>query len=163
MTARLNHVGLLEDPISHLVRIEAWLAKSSLDHTLLALVKLRASQLNGCGYCLHMHTGEALRGGEAVERIALVGAWGETTLFSPAEQAALAWTDAVTRLGPGGAEDSLYTALLEHFSPPQIASLTLAIGMINLWNRLAVSFRAEHPRRPLTRVTEASRPEAEPS
>lgn len=152
MPARLDYVSLLGDLLPHLRQIEEALARSSLGHDLITLVKLRASQLNGCGYCIHMHTGEALRAGEAIERIALTGAWEETSVFSPAERAALAWTDAVTRLGPHGPSDALYQALEEHFSPAEIAHLTLAIGMINLWNRLAVPLRAEHPRHPLTRL-----------
>lgn len=152
MTARLDYASLLGDLLPHLLQIEAALAKSSLGRDLVTLVKLRASQINGCGYCVHMHTGEALRSGEAIERIALTAAWQETSVFSPAERAALAWTDAVTRLGPEGPSDALFRALQEHFSPAEIARLTLAIGMINLWNRLGVALRTEHPRQPLTRL-----------
>lgn len=161
MTARLDYAALLGDTLPHLLRIEETLAKSPLGHDLVTLIKLRASQLNGCGYCIHMHTGEAIRSGEAIERIALTGAWEETSVFSAAERAALAWADAVTTLGPHGPSDALYVALQEHFSPPEIAHLTLAIGMINLWNRLAVSFRAEHPRRALTRARPQTTLEAE--
>lgn len=160
MTARLDYAGILGDTLPHLLRVEQALAKSSVGHDLITLVKLRASQLNGCGYCIHMHTGEALRSGEAIERITLTAAWEETSVFTPAERAALAWTDAVTTLGPNGPSDASYRALQEHFTPEQIANLTLAIGMINLWNRLAIPFRAEHPRRPLTRLPH---PETTPS
>jgi AhpD family alkylhydroperoxidase len=112
---------------------------------LLELVKIRASQINKCAFCLHMHTRDARKGGESEERIYLLEAWRESPLYTERERAALAWTEALTLLPQTGAPDDVYAALTAQFSEPEIAKLTLAIGAINMWNRFGVGFHLVHP------------------
>jgi AhpD family alkylhydroperoxidase len=116
-----------------------------LDVGLMHLVKLRASQINGCSYCVEMHSREARRDGETETRLYLVAAWKESPLFSERERAALAWTETVTTISDNGVPDDLYTRTLEHFSEEELVKLTVVIGMINTWNRLCISFHAIHP------------------
>jgi AhpD family alkylhydroperoxidase len=149
MQPRLDFYTLLKPSIQHLLGIEKALADAELPPALIKLVKLRASQLNGCGYCLHLHVTEALAAGEAIERLGLVAAWRESTLFSARERAALRWTEEVTLLAGQPPSDAAYAELEAHFSAQEIAQLTLAVGMINLWNRMAVALRAVHPDKPL--------------
>jgi AhpD family alkylhydroperoxidase len=115
--------------------------KGSLGNTLLDLVNIRASQLNGCALCLDMHCKEAKIHGERELRIYHVPIWRESPLFSDAEKAALEWTEAVTRLSDHGVDDEVYDRVRAQFSEDQISELTFAIGVINLWNRLNISFR----------------------
>lgn len=116
-----------------------------LEMSLLHLVKLRASQINGCSYCVEMHSREAREDGESEKRLYLVAAWRESPLFSERERAAFAWTEAVTRVAEGGVPDALYAATREQFSEEDLVRLTVAISMINTWNRLSVAFRGIHP------------------
>jgi AhpD family alkylhydroperoxidase len=116
-----------------------------LEPGLLHLVKLRASQINGCSYCVDMHTKEAMRDGETQQRVFLVSAWKESPLFSERERAALAYTEAVTLISNAGVPDALYEEALKHFSEEELVKLSVAIGMINVWNRLCVPFHAIHP------------------
>ncbi|MBW8910140.1 MAG: carboxymuconolactone decarboxylase family protein [Mesorhizobium sp.] len=119
--------------------------KCGLDAGLMHLVKLRASQINGCSYCVEMHSREARRDGETETRLYLVAAWKESPLFSERERAALAWTETVTNISDNGVPDDLYARTLEHFSEEELVKLTVVIGMINTWNRLCISFHAIHP------------------
>jgi len=123
-----------------LVGVENYVRESGLEHGLLELVKLRASQINGCGFCVDMHAGDARRAGETERRLHAVAVWRETPFFSPRERAALAWTEALTRLSQQPALDADFTALREHFSEREMVDLSLAISAINSWNRLAVGF-----------------------
>ena len=116
-----------------------------LEKSLLHLIKLRASQINGCSFCVEMHSREARRDGETEQRLYLVVAWKESPLFSERERAAFAWTEAVTRIADGGVSDELYEKTLKHFSEEELTKLTVAVGMINIWNRISVSFHALHP------------------
>ncbi|TIU25328.1 MAG: carboxymuconolactone decarboxylase family protein [Mesorhizobium sp.] len=116
-----------------------------LEASLMHLVKLRASQINGCSYCVEMHSREARRDGETETRLYLVAAWKESPLFSERERAAFAWTETVTNISGNGVPDDLYARTLEHFSEEELVKLTVVIGMINTWNRLCVSFHAIHP------------------
>ncbi|MGX8013116.1 carboxymuconolactone decarboxylase family protein [Mesorhizobium sp. ORM8.1] len=116
-----------------------------LDAGLMHLVKLRASQINGCSYCVEMHSREARRDGETEARLYLVAAWKESPLFSERERAALAWTETVTTISDNGVPDDLYASTLEHFSEEELVKLTVVTGMINTWNRLCISFHAIHP------------------
>ncbi|TIS55403.1 MAG: carboxymuconolactone decarboxylase family protein [Mesorhizobium sp.] len=116
-----------------------------LEASLLHLIKLRASQINGCSYCVEMHSREARHDGETEQRLYLVSAWKESPLYSERERAAFAWTEAVTMIADGGVSDALYAETLEHFSEEELVKLTVAMGMINTWNRLCVSFHAMHP------------------
>ncbi len=118
---------------------------SGLEHSLLHLVKLRASQINGCSFCVDMHSREAMRDGESRQRVFLVSAWKESPLYSGRERAAFAYTEAVTLIAGQGVPQPLYEATLKHFSEEELVKLTVAIGMINVWNRLCVSFHALHP------------------
>jgi AhpD family alkylhydroperoxidase len=108
-------------------------------------VKTRASQINGCAYCLEMHTREARAAGETEARLHLLAAWAESSLYTPRERAALAWTEALTRVSETHAPDEAWQAVAAEFSEAEIVDLTVAIGMINTWNRLAVGFRLAHP------------------
>lgn len=116
---------------------------SGLDHALLELVKLRASYLNGCAYCVDMHTKDARAAGETEQRLYAVPVWRETPFFTPRERAALAYTETVTRIGDAGVPDDVYAEAREHFDEAALVALTVAIITINGWNRLSVSFRTE--------------------
>jgi AhpD family alkylhydroperoxidase len=118
---------------------------SGLDHRLLELIKTRASQINGCAYCIHMHTADARRRGESEERLYLLSAWRESPLYDARERAALAWTEALTLIAATQAPDDVYEEVRRHFSELELVNLTVAIGMINVWNRICVGFRAVHP------------------
>jgi len=146
MTPRLNEpFKLALAPIKAMQTLEVALAASGLDHNLLELVKLRASQINGCAFCIHMHTTDLRRHGESEMRLYMLNAWRESTLYSPRERAALAWTEALTRLAETGAPDADYALVKAEFTDAEQVNLTLAIGAINVWNRLQVGFRAAHP------------------
>jgi len=131
--------------------IEQWLAfgnavhKSGLEDSLMELVKIRASQINGCAMCLHMHTAGARKHGETEERLYLLDAWRESPLYTPRERAALAWTEALTLLPETHAPDAVYKELSAHFTEREQVHLTLLIVAINGWNRINVGFRAVHP------------------
>lgn len=112
----------------------------AIDSRLRALVEIRVSQINGCGYCVITHTKEAREAGETQQRLDALPVWAETRFFSDAERAALVWTETVTRIGENGAPQSLYDDLTKHFSPEEIANLTMTIALMNAWNRLAISF-----------------------
>ncbi|MGC4017592.1 MAG: carboxymuconolactone decarboxylase family protein [Luteolibacter sp.] len=135
------------DPAGYqaVLKLEMHIRNSGIDPTLWELVKLRASQINGCAYCIDMHSKEARGKGETEQRIYLLNAWRESPLYTDAERAVLAWTEAVTLISQTHAPDEVYEELARHFSEEQITQITIAIGMINLWNRLAISFRAIHP------------------
>ena len=132
--------------VKSLQEAQAHIEASSLDYSLIELVKMRASQINGCGYCLHMHSRDARAAGESEERLHLLAGWRESSLYSERERAALAWSEAVTRLEQTGAPDAEFEALKAHFTEAEIVNLTLAVAMINLWNRVAVPLRTQHPR-----------------
>jgi AhpD family alkylhydroperoxidase len=124
--------------------IEAWLA-TSVDPKLLALIKTRASQINGCAYCLHLHSAEARKLGERDARLLLLDAWQESALYTDRERAALAWTEALTRIAETHAPDDVYDDVRRHFDEQELVALSIAIAMINAWNRLAIGARAQHP------------------
>jgi AhpD family alkylhydroperoxidase len=145
MTQRLNYYGLAQKPLELLLGIEKYLGESSLEHRLLHLVKMRASQINGCAYCLHMHSADALKEGEDAKRLFLLDAWEESNLYTPRERAALRWTEALTRVAETHAPDEDFAELKAHFSDQEIADLTIAVGMINTWNRISIGLRSEHP------------------
>lgn len=119
--------------------------KSGLEKRLLHLVKLRASQINGCAYCIDMHVKESLADGIPAQHLHMLAAWRESPLYSPRDRAALEWIESVTLISQTGIPDSAYAAVTTEFSPEEIAKLTIAIGTINVWNRIAVSSRMLHP------------------
>jgi AhpD family alkylhydroperoxidase len=124
--------------------VEVYLARAGLPKRLIQLVKMRASQINGCAYCLDVHSKDARKAGESEQRLYLLNAWRESPLFSPAERAALGWTEALTNIAQTRAPDADYEGLRPHFSDKEIVDLTYLIGMINFWNRLAVGMRYVH-------------------
>ncbi len=119
--------------------------ESGLAPRLIHLIKLRASIINGCAYCVDMHTKESLKDGLSVQWVSLVSVWREAAIFTDAERAVLGWVDAVTLLPETGAPDDAYQAVRAHFSETEVARITVVIGVINVWNRIAVSFRSQHP------------------
>jgi AhpD family alkylhydroperoxidase len=141
MEARLDYAKLAPDAMRALYSLGAYLAKCGLEHPLLELVKIRASQINGCAYCIDMHTKDARAAGETEQRIYALNAWRETPFFSGRERAALAWTEAVTRIGEG-VNDALFAEASGQFSEKELADLTWAVAAINAWNRVAISFRS---------------------
>ena len=146
MTTRLpNHFRHAPDGIKALLALEASIAASGLEQAIIELVKMRASQINGCAYCLHMHASDARRAGETEMRLYLLNGWRESTLSTARERAALAWTEALTRVADTGAPDADYALIDAEFSDAEKVQLTLLIGAINLWNRVQVGFRAAHP------------------
>ncbi|WP_090563090.1 carboxymuconolactone decarboxylase family protein [Belnapia rosea] len=145
MSLRLNPAEAHPTLYKALITLEGHIRQSGLPHGLMELVKTRASQINGCAFCIDMHGRNAMKTGETPLRLLLLSAWRESSLYTAQERAALAWTEAVTLLPQTAAPDADYAAAAEHFSPAELMSLTTLIGMINLWNRLAVGFRLQHP------------------
>jgi AhpD family alkylhydroperoxidase len=121
--------------------LESYVRHCGLELSLLHLVKTRASQINGCAFCIDMHTREAKADGETDERLFLLNAWHEASNFTKRERAALAWTEAVTEVGDGHVPDSIFEKAREEFSQEELLNLTVAIMTINSWNRLCISFR----------------------
>jgi len=144
MQSRLNPGKAAPETYKAVLALETHL-KSVVEPRLYHLLKLRASQINGCAFCIDMHVKEALADGEDPQRLHLLSAWRESPLYDERERALLAWTEALTLLPQTGAPDADYGRLREHFSEAEMVSLTAAIGMINLWNRWAVGFRSQHP------------------
>lgn len=122
--------------------LEAYVRRSGLETPLLELVRMRASQLNGCAYCLDMHSKDARAGGETEQRLYLLDAWEESPFYTDRERAALAWTEAVTKISETHAPDSVYEEVSKHFTEGELVALTMTIVAINGWNRLAIAFRA---------------------
>lgn len=141
MSQRLNYYEQSPELAKKLYELSQASKKSSLGNTLIDLVNIRASQLNGCAFCLDMHCKEAKIHGEQELRIYHIPIWRESTLFSEAERASLEWTEAVTKLSEHGVPDEVYDRVRAQFSETQISELTFAIGVINVWNRLNISFK----------------------
>jgi AhpD family alkylhydroperoxidase len=128
-----------------MLALEASIERSGLEHSLLELVRLRASQINGCAFCIHMHVTDALKHGTSDMRLHLLDAWRESPLFTDRERAALTWTESLTRIAETHAPDADYALLQSQFNETEIAYLTLLIGSINVWNRVQIGLRAVHP------------------
>ncbi|ELX08886.1 MULTISPECIES: carboxymuconolactone decarboxylase family protein [Oxalobacteraceae] len=141
MNARTDFYTASPDAMKAMIALEVAVNKLGLEPSLLELVKLRASQINGCAFCIDMHTTDARKAGESDRRMHGVAAWRETPFFSEREQAALAWTEALTQLSTTHAPDADYERLQAQFTPKEQVDLTLAINTINSWNRLGVGFR----------------------
>lgn len=140
---RLNYSKIALESMKGLLEIEKYVADSGLDRTLFELVKTRASQINGCAYCIDMHTKDARSQGETEQRLYGLSAWKEAPFYSESERAALAWTEALTLIAENEVSDSLYQKVKEHFDDQTLMALTMAIVAINGWNRLAIAFRTE--------------------
>jgi AhpD family alkylhydroperoxidase len=145
MAHRPNPFTLAPEGYAALAAVEAYLDGCGLDHRLMLLVKTRVSQINGCEYCLHMHTQDARRLGETEARLYLLDAWHESALYSPQERAALAWAESLTHIARTHAPDDVYDEASRHFSDKALADLSIVIAMINAWNRLAIGARVVHP------------------
>lgn len=142
MTQRLNYAKSAPELLKKLTDFSMQLRKGSLDPSLINLVNIRASQVNGCAFCVDMHIKEAKIQGERDLRLHHIVIWRESTLFSKRERAALEWTEAVTQISGRGVSDEVFATTREAFSETELSELTFAIGAINAWNRLAISFRA---------------------
>ena len=140
--SRIDYRSVSPEAIKGMYELENFVRTCGLDGTLIHLVKVRASQINGCAYCIDMHTKDARADGESEQRLYALNAWRETPFFTEAERAGLAWAEALTNIQQGHAPDDVYEELTRHFSEKDIVSLSLAITTINAWNRIAIGFRA---------------------
>lgn len=145
MEQRLDFFAAEPSLMKAVLALNAAVERSGLETGLLHLVKLRASQINGCSFCVDMHSREARRDGESEQRVHLVAAWRESPLFTARERAALAWTEKLTRLAEGPVDDDLHATVAGQFDEAELVRLNVMIGMINVWNRLCVAFHAIHP------------------
>ena len=141
MQPRLEYAKVAPGALTAMRGLETYVHSAGLEPKLLELAKVRASQLNGCAYCLDMHTKDARAAGETEQRLYAVAAWHETPFFTDRERAALAWTEAVTRVGQTRVPDEAYELARQHFGEKELVDLTLAVVAINGWNRLAIAFR----------------------
>ena len=141
MKPRMNFYRAAPDAIKALVAVESQVTASGLEQSLIELVKTRASQINGCAYCINMHTEDARKHGETEQRLYLLNAWRESPLYSERERAALAWAETVTRVAQTAIPDQDYQAARAVFNEKQLVDLTIAIGLMNTYNRIAIGFR----------------------
>lgn len=148
MEPRLNFYAEAPELMNAQMELKKAVDDCGLEKELLHLVNLRTSQINGCSYCVDMHSREAREHGESEQRVFLVSAWKESPLFSPRERAALAWTEQVTHISDGGVPDALYNDALAHFSKSELTKLTVALGLMNTFNRLCIAFHAIHSVQP---------------
>lgn len=145
MSQRLNAAKVAPAGYKLMLDMEAYLHQCGLEESLIELVKMRASQINGCAFCLDMHSRDARKNGETEQRLYVLPAWRETDLFSDRERAALEWTEALTLVSQTHAPDAAYAAATAQFNDAELANLTLLIGTINTWNRIAIGFRMPLP------------------
>jgi AhpD family alkylhydroperoxidase len=143
MRTRIDFTRVSPQSLKPLFALGAQVEASGLEHSLLELVKMRASQINGCAYCIDMHTKDARAAGETEQRLYLLDAWREAPLYTERERAALAWTEAVTLVADGHVPDDAYEEASNNFTEGELVSLTLAIVAVNSWNRLNIAFRME--------------------
>ncbi len=141
MKARTDFYTASPDALKAMMALETAVSKLPLEKTLIELVKLRASQINGCAFCIDMHTADAIKGGETPRRLFAVTAWREAPFFTERERAALLWTESLTQLSLTHAPDEDYDIVAAQFTPKEMVDLSVAINTINSWNRLAVGFR----------------------
>ena len=141
MKSRADYKNVAPGAVAAMLSVEDYVRKCGLERPLLELVKLRASQINGCAYCVDMHTKDARVAGESEQRLYAVAVWHEAPFFTDRERAALAWTEAVTSISTGHVPDDAYQFASKQFSEKELVDLTMAVVAINGWNRLAVSFR----------------------
>lgn len=142
MQQRLDAMKFSPAAYKAMAGLQAYVDQSGLERSLLKLVEIRASQINGCAYCLVMHTTDARKLGESDERMHLLNAWREAPVFSARERAALAWVEALTLITEGHVPDDVYEAARRQFSEKELVDLTVAAVTINAWNRVAIAFRA---------------------
>lgn len=142
MKSRLNYSEVSPDALKAMLGLEKYVHQSDLESSLIELVKMRASQLNSCAYCIDMHSKDARKAGETEQRLYALSAWHETPFFTERERAALEWTEALTKLSSTHITDELYDSVKQHFTDEEMVVLTMAIVAINGWNRLGVGFRS---------------------
>ena len=145
MQARLNPYKSAPETLKALMTLEEKVQASGLEKSLIELVKIRASQINGCAFCIHMHTHDARAHGETEERIYLLDAWRESPLYTPRERAALTWTESLTLISETRAPDEDFNSVRGEFDDASLVNLTMLIATINAWNRIAIGFRSQHP------------------
>ena len=143
MTSRVDYSRIEPEGYRILVNLNRFVKNCGLEGSLLELVKIRASQINGCAYCIDMHTKDARLAGESEQRIYALNAWAETPFYTERERAALSWTEAITLIGESHVPDELYESARQQFSEKELVDLTFAVILINSWNRLAIAFRSE--------------------
>lgn len=145
MQPRLNYFAEAPDLMKVVLELKTAVDECGLEPGLIHLVNLRTSQINGCSYCVDMHSREAREHGESEQRVFLVSAWKESPLFTDRERAAFAWAETVTHISREGVPDALYAHALEHFTESELTKLTVAVGLMNTLNRLCIAFHAIHP------------------
>lgn len=143
MQARMDYRKVAPEAVTAMLGLEQYVRQCGIERPLIELVKLRASQINGCAYCVDMHTKDARAAGENEQRLYAVAVWHEVPFFNERERAALAWAEAVTEISERHVPDDIYDEVKKHFTEKELVDLTMAIIAINGWNRLAVSFRAQ--------------------
>lgn len=141
MKQRINYSELAPNALKGMMALEKYISESALEKSLYELVKLRASQINGCAYCIDMHSKDARNAGETEQRLYALNAWKETPFYTARERAALEWTESLTLISENDVSDELYQSVRKHFEESELITLTMAIVAINGWNRLAISFR----------------------
>lgn len=144
METRFNILKLEPEAYKAMGALEKYLASSGIDPGLAELVRLRASQINGCAFCIELHSSGGLKQGVDQKKLFAVGAWWESPLFNEKERAILAATDEITQISETGLTDETYQELQAHFSQNEIAQITMLIGTINIWNRMAISMHLTH-------------------
>jgi len=142
MSARIDYNEASPDALKAMLGLERYVRSSGLEESIVHLVKMRASQINGCAYCLDMHSKDALAAGENDQRLIVLPGWREAPFYTDREKAALAWTEALTLIADTHAPDEVYEQVRSQFSEKEIVDLTLAIVTINGWNRIAIGLRA---------------------
>jgi len=143
MEQRLDYGKTAPGALKAMYALETYVKHCGLEKPLIELIKLRASQINGCAYCIDMHTKDARAAGETEQRLYLLNAWREAPFYSDRERAALEWTEAVTLVSQTHVPDEVYESVKKHFTEQEMVNLTVAVATINAWNRLAISFRSE--------------------
>ena len=145
MHPRLDMTKASPEAFKAALALETYVQNSGLNRRFIHLIKLRASQINGCAYCVDMHVKESRHDGLSEQWINLMSVWRESGIYDARERAVLGWVEAVTNVAQTGIPDDVFNALKQHFSDAEITIITVTIGAINVWNRLAVSFRSQHP------------------
>jgi AhpD family alkylhydroperoxidase len=143
MSTRIDYTKIAPEAFRAMFGLERYVRDSGLEPSLLHLIKMRASQINGCAYCLDMHSKDARAAGETEQRLYVLNAWREAPFYTERERAALAWTEALTLIAQNHVPDEIYDEVRQHFSEKELADLSLAVVAINGWNRLSISLRAE--------------------
>ncbi|MBB4400725.1 MULTISPECIES: carboxymuconolactone decarboxylase family protein [Rhizobium/Agrobacterium group] len=145
MKTRINYAKASPEAFKAVMALENYVQSSGLERRFVHLIKLRASIINGCAFCVDMHVKESRHDGLSEQWINLMSVWRESPVYTQQERALLGWVDAVTKIAETGAPDDAFETLKAHFSDEDIVKITVAIGAINTWNRIAVGFRSQHP------------------